>query len=103
MAKKRSKAQLLWPTLAILLLGYSLMHLFSGERGLLTWNRLKQQVNELEAENEVLKREIHRLERQAQRLNPDNPDLDYVDETLRRQGPWVKKKEEVFLLPNTQK
>lgn len=63
---------------------YFIYHLIQGERGLLSWMRLKQKVVVAEKELNTLKETAEVLERQVKLLRPDNLDPDMLDERARK-------------------
>ncbi|GAB4180356.1 MAG: septum formation initiator family protein [Thalassobaculales bacterium] len=73
---RRNMASILWPVLGFLLVGYFSFHLVNGDRGLLAWRALDQEIAraratlaELAAERLVIERRVDRL--QAGSLDPD--------------------------------
>jgi cell division protein FtsB len=90
----------LLPALSALLLLYTIEQLLNGERGVVTWKHLTQQVQQLTLENNQLHADVAELESNTARLRPDahkHLDEDYVDELIRRHLPLVKPGERVML------
>jgi cell division protein FtsB len=65
------------------LIGYFGFHAFNGQRGLHARHQIDQQMTELTAELERLKRERGQWERKASLLRPDRIDPDTLDEQAR--------------------
>lgn len=87
------------PALMLFLLGYIHYHTFSGERGLIVWYELSNQIAELQAENGRLAATITGLEADVRRLSAKTPDHDFIDELARRKLGVIKKDEVVVYLP----
>ncbi len=71
------------PVLAVTCIAYFGYHAVEGDRGLVAWLRLGQQVQKIEAQIEVNKTEIERLERRVALLKPKGLDRDMLDERAR--------------------
>ena len=67
-------------TAALVYFGY---HAVQGERGLLSWLRLTQQIAVAEAELDILSAERRELEHRARLLRPEGLDPDLLDERAR--------------------
>ena len=72
-------APLLWACVAAYL-GY---HVVQGDRGLIAWLRLTQEVEQVNASLEILRPERARLEHKVALLRPDSLDLDLLEERAR--------------------
>ncbi len=83
------------PVFFMFLLGYIFYHTVSGERGISVWYTLSDQVRELKKENKALAAQIAILQRDVDRLSGNNPDIDYIDELVRRNLPVLQKNEQV--------
>ena len=93
------------PMAVLVLLIYTADQLLTGERGIVTWRLMHQQVDILQAENARLRQDIQMVSTQVARLKPDTGnrlDEDYVDESIRRNLPMGKVGEEVIYLSGTQ-
>lgn len=93
----------LLPVAVALLLLYVSDQLLTGDRGLVTWRLLHQQVDALADENAELQGQVAKLTADVARLKPQGktpPDPDYVDELIRRSLPLVRKGETVIFLPS---
>jgi cell division protein FtsB len=87
--KKRAR-QLVGPILLACLISYFVYHTVHGDRGILTWVRLSQQIADAEA---TLKEEQTRhdaLEHQVIRLRPDSLDPDLLEERARIMADMVR-------------
>jgi cell division protein FtsB len=87
------------PILGISLMCYFGYHLVQGERGLLAWLRLTQEIKVAQAHLTDLDAEKTQLDRRANLLRPDHLDRDMLDEqaraTLNLAGP-----NEIVILKN---
>jgi cell division protein FtsB len=72
------------PVLAISLFGYFAYHSVQGDRGLIAWVQLSQQVEIAQATLEKVSRERSALEHRARLMRPDNLDPDMLDERARQ-------------------
>jgi cell division protein FtsB len=102
--KKRKKEigvgfkQTLLPAIIALVLFYIFYQMLTGERGIVTWFSLHEQVNKMTLENNALKEKIVRLEKKTSKLNSTTLDLDYLDEVIRRNMPVAGENEEIILI-----
>lgn len=71
------------PFLGISLMGYFAYHLVQGERGLLAWLRLTQQVREAKANLDAIDGQRQALDRRVGLLRPEHLDRDMLDERAR--------------------
>ena len=71
------------PLFAICLASYFGYHAIQGERGLLTWLRLSQQVEQTRATLAVTRNEERRLAVRVSQLRPESLDRDMLDERAR--------------------
>jgi cell division protein FtsB len=77
---------------------YFFYHLVQGERGLLSWRRLQQKVEVLEAELTQLQLEKSTLERQVSLLSPSTLCLDMLEERVRNVLNFSRSTEDVIIL-----
>jgi len=71
------------PVLGISLVCYFASHLFVGERGLLAWTELTQELRDARATLAALDTERQTLERRVGLLQPEHLDPDMLDERAR--------------------
>ena len=82
----RRRARLvIGPVLGISLVVYFAYHLVQGDRGLLAWMRLNQQVREVKTTLAAVEAERSTLERRVDLLRPEHLDRDMLDEQARSQ------------------
>lgn len=82
------------PVMAALIMAYTFDQLWNGERGLVTWRLMHNQVTELHAKNSQLKADVAMLESNTNRLKgtKEHPmDEDFLDEQIRKVLPLTKK------------
>jgi len=72
-----------FPLLGFALIVYFAYHLVQGDRGLVAWKRLTQQLEEAKAYSEQVAVEKQELERRVALLRPDRLDPDMLDEQAR--------------------
>jgi cell division protein FtsB len=72
------------PTLGILAVGYFLYHSVEGDRGILAWMQIRQQIQREEAVLAATRAERKTLEAHVALLRRDNLDRDMLDEQARR-------------------
>lgn len=72
------------PVLAISVFGYFAYHSVQGDRGVIAWLQLGQQVEIAQAVLEKVSRDRSALEHRARLLRPDNLDPDMLDERARQ-------------------
>lgn len=85
--------------LLALFLVYIYYHTISGERGLTTWLTLSDKIEQLERENTALEKKVEALETEVNRLSPQNPDIDYLDELARRNLGVLHPDEKIIIVP----
>src|SRR3954447_4145987 len=71
------------PILGISLAAYFAYHLVEGERGLIAWHRLSQQLKEARATQGAVRAERDALDRRVGLLRPEHLDRDMIDEKAR--------------------
>lgn len=81
--RRRARA-VVGPTIAVALVGYFLLHAFQGDRGILAWAQLRQQVAAAEAELAGLAERRAALEARTGALSGEALDPDLLDERVRR-------------------
>jgi cell division protein FtsB len=80
--KKRAR-YIAAPVLGACLMGYFSYHLVQGERGLLAWLRLTNEIREAKEQAAVVRAERDALERRVSHLRPESLDRDLLDERAR--------------------
>ncbi|WP_169569163.1 FtsB family cell division protein [Sneathiella limimaris] len=80
--RKRIKASTA-PILGLLMVCYFSYHLIEGDRGLFAYLKLQQQVRQETAQLQLTELEKNRLEKRVQLLDPENLDLDMLEERAR--------------------
>ena len=71
------------PVLGVCILGYFAYHAVHGDRGLIAWIELKQEVEETRAVLAEIAARRRTLERQVRLLSPSSLDPDMLDERAR--------------------
>lgn len=71
------------PVLCLALTGYFAYHLIGGDRGLLAWVRLSQEIHAGEQRLASLRVERAALDLKVSNLTPDHLDADLLDERVR--------------------
>jgi cell division protein FtsB len=71
------------PVLGACLMGYFGYHLVQGERGVLAWLRLSNELREAEVVAADVRLQRDTLERRVSQLRPDSLDRDLLDERAR--------------------
>ena len=80
---RRRAVHVVGPILGLLVLGYFLYHSFQGDRGLLAWVQLSQQVEQTTARRDTVAAERKRLETLVSLLQSEHIDADLLDERAR--------------------
>ncbi len=80
---RRRGRQVIGPTFGALVVGYFLFHAVQGERGILAWSELKQEVAEAEQTVEALTDARRTMESRVTLLHSDSLDRDLLDERAR--------------------
>jgi cell division protein FtsB len=88
------------PISLILVLCYIVYHIISGNRGIISMMHIKNALEERKKLLHQLKLEQEDIENQVKLLQPENYDLDFVDELARDYFGLVGKKEKVIMLQN---
>ncbi|MEK9945344.1 MAG: septum formation initiator family protein [Alphaproteobacteria bacterium] len=96
--KKRTRATIA-PFLLILMVAYFGVSFVQGDRGLLAWIRLSDEVAVAKADLGALRAERTRMEHRTQLLRPDGLDLDMLDERARALLGFTHKDEIVIYAP----
>ncbi|WP_025898979.1 FtsB family cell division protein [Sneathiella glossodoripedis] len=80
--RKRLKAGM-GPILGLLLVCYFSYHLIEGDRGLFAYLKLQQEISQEQAKLRLIEIEREKLEKRVNLLNPENLDLDMLEERAR--------------------
>lgn len=80
--RKRAKASAA-PIIGLLAVSYFSYHLIEGDRGLFAYLKLQNEIQKSEAEFQITELEKNRLDKRVQLLNPENLDLDMLEERAR--------------------
>lgn len=97
--KKRTRAAIA-PFLLILMVAYFGVSFVQGDRGLLAWIRLNDEIAVANADLGELRAERRRMEHRTQLLRPDALDLDMLDERARALLGFSHNDEIVVYLPS---
>ena len=71
------------PAFAFAVTGYFGYHVFYGDNGIISWQRLERQAAELETEHDRIRLARLALEKKVQLLRPESIDPDLLDERVR--------------------
>ncbi|MDZ4736405.1 MAG: septum formation initiator family protein [Rhodospirillaceae bacterium] len=88
----------LLPVIGLVLFGYFVFHSIQGERGLVAWLVLKQEIRAAQARETALSGEAATLERRVALLSPDSLDPDMVEERARLMLNYAHSDELVIML-----
>jgi cell division protein FtsB len=86
------------PAVGLVLLGYFIFHAIQGDRGLVAWLVLKQEIRVAEAKDAVLAGEEGVLEQRVAALSPGSLDPDMIEERARIMLNYAHPDELVILL-----
>ncbi|HUH84714.1 MAG TPA: septum formation initiator family protein [Stellaceae bacterium] len=95
--RKRAR-RVIGPVLGISLVAYFAYHLVQGDRGLMAWVRLEQQVAEANTTLAGLEAQRATLEHRVDLLRPQHLDPDMLDERARRELDLIGPNETVIFL-----
>jgi cell division protein FtsB len=88
------------PVLGISLAAYFAYHLVEGERGLIAWHRLSQQLKEAKTTQAEVRADRNALDRRVGLLRPEHLDRDMLDERARETLNLAGPNDIVILRPN---
>jgi len=97
--KKRTRAAIA-PFLLILMVAYFGLSFVQGDRGLLAWIRLSDEIALVQADLGDLMAHRTQMEHRVQLLRPNGLDLDMLDERARALLGFVHKDEIVIYIPS---
>jgi cell division protein FtsB len=89
------------PVLGIALTGYFAYHLVEGDRGLISWLRLTQEIRTENGKLEAVRAQRQTLDLKVSNLKPDHLDPDLLDERVRATLNFVAPNETVIMQPAT--
>jgi cell division protein FtsB len=81
---RRRFRSVIWPALGVCVVAYFAYHMVNGDRGLVAWHALQQQVATTRADAAAVRAEREALEHRVHLLNPKSVDRDMLDEWARR-------------------
>jgi len=91
--------QVVGPTLAVSLFAYFAYHAVEGDRGLLAWIQLEQEIESTQAELTKVTHAREALAHQTELLRSDGLDPDMLDERARAVLGLVRKDEVIIVAP----
>ena len=83
--------------ISVFLIIYFFFNLLSGERGLISYYKKKQILNDLKIKELSLKNQINDLDFKNSLLS-DNLDLDYIETLIRERFLFGKKNEKIYII-----
>jgi cell division protein FtsB len=93
--------QVVGPTLAVSIFAYFAYHAVEGDRGLLAWIQLQQEVESAQAELSKVSRVRESLAHQTELLRSQAIDPDMLDERARAVLGLMRKDEVIIVTPQT--
>lgn len=84
------------PVVSVCLLVYFVYHIIQGDRGILAWRRLQQQISVAETKLNTVKQEQDSLERNVRLMRPDSLDSDMLEEQAKEKLNFVHKDEVII-------
>lgn len=91
--QKTTWQRVIGPVFACLITIYFVYHIFQGERGVISWFVLSKKVQEETSQLKLLEEEKEFLKRRVSLLNPNNLDLDILEELARKLLNYAKTNE----------
>ena len=95
---RRRGSHVVGPLLGVCLLAYFSYHVVEGDRGLIAWARVSQEITSARVNRDLRVAEQRRLEGRAALLRPESLNRDMLDEHARRMLNVVKPEEKVIFL-----
>jgi cell division protein FtsB len=89
------------PLIGASLMGYFGYHAIQGDRGLMAWLTLKQQLRHADAQLASLQEEQASLSNRVQRMKPASLDADLLDEQTRLMLNYARSDEVVIMHPES--
>jgi cell division protein FtsB len=97
---RRYLRQIAVPLIGASLMGYFGYHAIQGDRGLMAWLTLKQQLRQADAQLASLQGEQLTLANRVQRMSPATLDSDLLDEQTRLMLNYARDDEVVIMRPD---
>ena len=94
---KRRAGDVVAPVIGFCVVGYFAYHSIEGDRGLVAWLRLNEQIKTASQELDGLQAERQALERRVALLRPESLDRDLLDEQVRSILNYARPDEAVVL------
>jgi cell division protein FtsB len=85
--------RMLWPALALLVVGNFAGYAIAGPNGLLAWGGYHRDFKERKVELAKLQEQKANLQHRSKLLDPNKADPDMADELVRRDLGWVRNDE----------
>jgi cell division protein FtsB len=98
---RRYLRQIAVPLIGASLMGYFGYHAIQGDRGLMAWLTLKQQLRQADAQLAALQDEQVTLTNRVQRMQPASLDADLLDEQTRLMLNYARDDEVVIMHPES--
>jgi cell division protein FtsB len=98
---RRYLRQIAVPLIGASLMGYFGYHAIQGDRGLMAWLTLKQQLRQADAQLASLQTEQLTLANRVQRMSPASLDSDLLDEQTRLMLNYARDDELVIMHPES--
>lgn len=95
----RRARDVVWPVIGLSALAYFAYHAVEGNRGLLSYFRISQQIADARAQLDEVQAERRSLEHRVSLLRPDNLDRDLLEEQARAILNYTRR-DEIVLRPN---
>lgn len=93
---KRKLKSVIGPLIGVGLIVYFIYHFIHGDRGLLSWIKLQEKIQESEITLQSFQTQKVQLEHQVNLLKPDSLDLDMLDQRVREILSFVRPDEVVI-------
>jgi len=94
---KRRAGDVVAPVIGFCVVGYFAYHSIEGDRGLVAWLRLQEQIRTASSELDGLRAERTALERRVSLLTPESLDRDLLEERVRIVLNFARREEIIVL------
>ena len=98
---QRLSQKAIGPFFVLAIMGYFIYHSIQGDRGILAWIQLKDQLQKVETELKEVTAERVLLEKNVHDLRPESLNRDLLDQQVRLQLGYVRPDEIVILKQET--